>query len=476
MKKKIICFLSCLMLINPLFVVNVKADFVSNIQKAKENHDALVGYISSEVAVPGSEADKAVRSVLAPLGFLVGYATFSEATFRDIYNMKNYGGLTIGGQNATDQEVVDDVARVFTSNISVSNNQININATGRQILDDYITYCLNNAGYAYVYSYRLQDYTSQFANGTEYNALRQILVNNPYKTVVYKKSSGDLYIYDDPNAIGWVLQNNYTKDVQARSYYLAYPNESATDVKHYLFSGSDFTLQSSGSIQSAIFSKIKENNSNFSNQNLSVFSSNGYKMYKIYGTLADLQADQNGLSGYYVSNTYTDYSQTTGDYIIDSSNSNNVTIGDVQSYIDSYNTQNGVNPTPNEIQVYIDNNIPSSDPNGGGGSGGNGSGDNGSGDNGNIFDWLSTIGSLIGDLISGVGGFLTGILEGIVNALTTIFESITSIITNITSVIPDSLNSLMTSILGWLPEEWTAVLSAFLLVSLLVGLFKLFRG
>lgn len=100
--------ISIIMIVNMLvlslstafFVIPIYAlDVPATIAQAKQAHDAVVGYIADEVTVPNSDANNLCKKMLAPLGFIVGYATFSDSVFKQVFNGKNYGGITFDATN-----------------------------------------------------------------------------------------------------------------------------------------------------------------------------------------------------------------------------------------------------------------------------------------------------------------------------------------------------------------------------------------
>ena len=82
MKKKIVSILVLniivFSIVTSLSCVPAKAGFVYNMQEAKEATLALQDYITSTYPVQGNEkVDRALKSITLPLGYIVGYATFS---------------------------------------------------------------------------------------------------------------------------------------------------------------------------------------------------------------------------------------------------------------------------------------------------------------------------------------------------------------------------------------------------------------
>ena len=124
MKKKISILLALTILIISTNINTVKADTLTEnwsrtFNLAKDNVEALYDLANTTLSRKTDAGKRAIEALLAPLGFIVGYITISEQNFHDIYNMKNYGGVDIGGENATNEEVVDDVIDYIINNAKV---------------------------------------------------------------------------------------------------------------------------------------------------------------------------------------------------------------------------------------------------------------------------------------------------------------------------------------------------------------------
>lgn len=175
---------------------------------------------------------------------------------------------------------------------------------------------------------------------------------------------------------------------------------------------------------------------------------------------------------YYNNRVWTDFSSSTGDYTFSADNINTVSYGDITSYIDSYNTENGYPPSVQDIEVTINN---KNDDSGGGGSGSGGD-DSGDDDTTNIFGWLKQLGKVLGDLIKGLGEFFTEVVTGLVSAITDLLSGIADLISNITETLPSAFMDWFASLFEWMPAEWKALLSASLVFMVLWGIIKVIRG
>lgn len=170
---------------------------------------------------------------------------------------------------------------------------------------------------------------------------------------------------------------------------------------------------------------------------------------------------------YYNNEVWQDFSKSSGDYVFSPSNINTVSYGDTISYIDNYIQDKGYPPTIPDININIENenNNNVNGGSGGGGSGGDDSGGgSGSGTDG-IFDFLSDLGAVLGNLIKNLGQAITNIIKGI-------SDLVTSIVTDLPTVFFDFIGA----IFGWLPEEWVTLLSLSLAAMLIWGIVKVIRG
>lgn len=132
---------------------------------------------------------------------------------------------------------------------------------------------------------------------------------------------------------------------------------------------------------------------------------------------------------------------------------NSITYGDISDYISTNNvTQYST------VVNYINNYYSGS----GGGSGG---GDSGGGSGGDIdWSWLGRIGEVIGGLIAALGNVVAGVID-----------AIASLIESLTVNLPNTLGQLIAWLMPFLPEEITALLGAFFMVVVIIGVIKLLR-
>lgn len=430
--------------------------------------------------------------------------------------------------DATDE----DVKEFFDQNISTDGENVTYSPQMVTYIKNEINDIFNNYGFRYVYSIDLNLNVAKFQDAVFYAKLSQMLST-------YENAQANLWVVTQQGKSYFV---SFNKDIEyAFVYWKPYSGQGINyyDVSCWNFntwnqlnplSNNDFSIfEYDNNTQEFIDAESINLGYNTTNQlfgvepstNLSYLagnynyflSKNGNKVYKMYATIDDMKSGSVGQQRYYVSDSYNDFSQvTTGSYNT-TNDSHNITYGDITTYINKYYDDNGTNPNPTEIYIYINNNIPDSDPsnpdnpsggNGGtGGSGGNAtatatanngnvnvtinnnpsitlglptlsgngvsgntvSGNGISGGVDNIFGFISYLGQVLGNLIKNVGNALVDLVEGIAEIIASIFEAI-----------PNVFNDFMTGVFGWLPAELRALIVLAISAMLIVGIIKLIRG
>lgn len=458
MKKRIIYIIILSLLISLFHVNSVKADFVSNIQKAKEARDALMDYVASDPAfADNATLQRQMKQLVVPIGLMVGYGVFSKATFEDFFNGKNYGGIIIG-DNGSDKS--QDFAEAVVNNITISGDQININPVGRQILNDYSSFIEENYGYKYFYAHDIQN--DSIGNAKSW--LETKLMSYQRNSICTIGSwSSQLGLDVIPGQVLWIEDNSTTDYLTARPYSSNLVSLGGSGVEHYYFWGE----RSSDSYQEKTENTTYNTYYKFvSSPTLGTWNDSGQLQawgqvgFYIFSNVEQFDGVQEvGIPQYYTTSNWQDFSST-----IDNSNSNNLTFGDITNYINSYNTENGSNPTPQQINIYIENNKDSGS--GGGGSGGDsGGGSGGSGDGSSIWDFLSRLGEVLGGLIKNLG-----------NMLTSLIDSIVTIINDVIGKIPQVFNGLLEVVFGGLPEDMRGIIILGITVMVVYGIIKVIRG
>lgn len=372
------------------------------------------------------------------------------------------GLLSSGASDKDVEDFFDDNITKSGQNVSFSQNMnIYIKNEQKEIIEEY--------GFMYCYSYDIVKNTSKFASGDLYNACKHFIEQYQDSYFVMLKyinntSSCEAFIVDQ-NVAGLVRDSELNTD-RIVSKPINYNTWNYPVCKRYKFNESSKVFVYYSDLDPSFpgdylfgMSKIMNNSpGNAADKNL--YSYNGEHVYKVYKSLSDFKTNSVGQSPYYISDSYNTYQDTTGSYNTTTTD-NSVTYGDITNYINSFNTQNGKNPTPQEIKVYI------TVTNGNGGGSGNGSGSGSGGDSGDlgIFDFLSRIGAVLGNLIKNLGNVLAELVEGLAETVNSLFESI-----------PTVFNTFMQGVFSWLPTELLSIITLGIAAMILVGIIKIFKG
>lgn len=208
---------------------------------------------------------------------------------------------------------------------------------------------------------------------------------------------------------------------------------------------------------------------NFISRFYCVFITDGTRTVRVYKTVDDMKTYSVGQRPYYVTSQYTNYN--TGDdntcTISDSQLENSSVYGDVYNYINN-NYDNPDALTEDELRQILDEyfgryNPPSGTDNPSGGGSGSGS----SGGSG-LSDFLSGLGSL-GD---GILSILGKLLEYIGKAVDLLSGTVTKII----DVIPNNITNLIGALFPFIPEEWLVAVELSLVLAVIAGVIKIFKG
>ena len=430
----------------------------------------------------------------------------------------------------------DNSINEYINNNTTYNNQNNsktYNNNSKFVLNYLSNYYINQCGYMYVYSYDIMQSATNFNSDGLYNAAKNWCetYGSDYASFISGYKDINTYMYRaDLGEIGFVLNRTQNGYVQCRAYKRSNWNEWGAGGTRPMWHYENGSFVSAGNNYTSSSLTFNLTETGVMPDTECCISYGGVYVYKIYKTLNDLKAEQLGVSGYYINNTvYNNYKNTSGDYTVNTDNSNHATYSDVQTYIDDHHTETGNYPTPTQIEVYIEN-VPAptpeptptptptpDNPSGGGSgssstvSGGNasatatsqggqggsasanneginitinnnhninlgggsglsgntvsGNGSGSSGGIGGIFDFLSQIGDFLGSLIKNIGNVLADIVTGIGSVVSSLLE-----------VIPTVFNDFLGGVLGWLPPELRALVTLSISAMIIVGLIKLFRG
>lgn len=524
MKKRISILMIMTLLIFCIKVDTVKADTLTeNWQKtfalARDNVLALQDMVNQSLGVKSEKTKKAINSLLAPLGFIVGYVTISEQNFHDIYNMKNYGGVDIGGENASNEEVIDDVIDYIINNVSFEGNQITFNGDIKNLLNDYADYVKSTEPWHYMYSIDISQTTTDWNNGVVYNRVRDIIrehQDNYY--VLYRSTGSDLsntnskyifYFIPKEDRVQFVYNNAYSpKKLNIADYYSwewiwsfggQYNNQVSANVYQWNGTTLEFVNYNPQDQYECILQETPDNSDITTNGvgiNVLVSTSGHKDQVIVWDDLNAMKNGSVGNRGYYISDSYnTNISDSNN--VFDSSNSNNITYGDITNYINNYYGSNNEYPTQPEINIYINNNIPSGDGNGndGGTNTGQGATATATATTGNVtvnnninVGWPSSSGNTVSQnemdkgtgsifgFISSIGKYLADLVKNLGEALAELIGALSSIISDITQNIPNLFSGIIEIVFSGLPAEIRSVILLGITLMVTYGIFKMIRG
>lgn len=447
--------------------------------------------------------------------------------------------IIINKQSGTPVEnITDDMCKQYIYNayrnsvVNEDNDSFTMSSDLNFILHHFNDVLEENSGSYYVYPFSIDLSYGLFGNGTYYQALRDkireienegnylivlhsVFGSNPIGQIAafpYENDIVSLYYRNGDNGNGTIYQLYNQDDWGIYSFgsnsYLNFTYDSNTS--SFISSDTSNGWSDNRGVVGGLFLKQGEPLHSYRDGMWTVFlcSKKNYPV-KVYKTLSDLKAESIGYSSYYVNEpVYNNWSNSTGDYTVTTSNYNPVSYGDITNYIDSFNTENGSYPNLPDINNFIENFIPEgtnptptpnpNNPSGGGGGSANatanneginvnvynnhtinfGGGGSVSGNGtvsgndiqdgggvGNIFSFLSQIGDVLGSLIKNVGHVLAELVSGISETISALLEGI-----------PTVFGDFMGALLGWLPEELRALITLGISAMIIVGVIKLFRG
>lgn len=472
MKKKI--YLSILLVLCLIFGRSSTAYCDTVVREGFRDFYDTARWFSDLSSVTQDAIESYVSKLFDNAGFMIDKTGVTLQKIRDALKKVPNSGID-------DNSTIDDIYNYINQNISVSDNSINTSSDIRAFINTYEDDYKSSVGMYYGHDNRLSDQLSVILNGNFYNAVRDYINQYPNDLVcvMWNNNYGSCYIsrYDiDGNfcfvqgTLDWwagadyytgVMYDNVSWQPCASTALIEClkwdntNNEWSNDLngfdvtvwKYYYSSGHNYyTFPANPSAQNWCVSTSHE------------------KTYKVYTDVATMKAYSEGISPYYYNNdVWQDYSTSSGDYIWTPTNVNTVTYGDVNTYIqDSYN-DNGNYPTTDTTNNWIENTNTENITGGGNGGNGENGGSSGSGDG--IFDFLSDLGGVLGNLIKNLGQAITNIIAGIA-------DLVESIVTDLPTVFFDFIGALF----GWLPEEWVTLLSLSLACMLIWGIVKVIRG
>lgn len=417
------------------------------------------------------------------------------------------------------QSDINEFSQDFYQNVSYNDNSntTTYNDNSKSMINLCINEVINDSPVYYAYTSQLNSFINNFGSGDQYNAFRKFLVENPDKLVTVPTTDGltnltKFYSIDYSGDVGFVGGTIYPNDnliwgpdIRSISTW-----DSITYTVFVWDENTSSYIEGSYDIFGWYSFRIDPNLSLIPGRGIAGAITLSTQQILMFRTLEDLKSISVGELPYYINNTvYNDWSQSSGDYIVTNDNSNNVSYGDIISYVDSFNSETGNYPTSEDIQIFIENKQNENNGSGGeggeGGQGGQGGSSNATatanneginvnvynnhtiniggggsvsgngtvsgndiqdgGGVGNIFSFLSQIGDVLGSLIKNVGHVLAELVSGISETISALLEGI-----------PTVFGDFMGALLGWLPEELRALITLGISAMIIVGVIKLFRG
>lgn len=505
------CFSAYASAINPDYDYGdfVKREWLKNLENAKAIYDDVVDKVENSNTI-GDSLDAEFRALAMSFGLIVSGSFFLGANIMDFSGI---GQVSTVISDAVQMQT--EVADKLNDDIEFTDDSIILGPNADAILKKYIEIVQNNAGFVYVYSVPVTDMLALFDNATYYNKLKSFCYENESNYIIRFNKSKNAFQLMELADTGLIRSSNTIAPLV--QFYDMVDWTSQNDRVYYRWDSTESDIISSTQNHTTnsnwgLDTRVKPTpdfilNFSATPQVYIVSAYNSYT-YKMYFTLNDLKNDSQGIAPYYIGNGFQEFMNSSGTYTIGSENCNNVSYSDVTNYVNSFNTENGTNPTPTQITIYIQDTHNNGGENGGqGGQGGEG-GQGGTGGQGgnatvtntnnptfnnnpnininlgfpsvsdntvsgngihggvnNIFDFLTAIGDVLGNLIKNIGNVLADIVEGIA-----------SIVSNLLESIPTVFGDFMGALIGWLPEELRALIMLSITAMIIVGLIKLFRG
>lgn len=330
---------------------------------------------------------------------------------------------------------------------------VNCQNAMQQAVDEWI----DTQGYFYSYTFDIRQYYDQYANKADFDHMVELCKNNAYVYIRYWYTSPDYYCLLD-DSVSFVWLGDYRTN---GGYYLsdAYDsNWNKVQVSKYRLNdefiekGYEHSWSSTDKVSPPYFAHGQTETNIFTD---------GQKRIKVYKNLDSFKAESVGAQTYYITNDYSKGATYNTTQTIDNSTiQNTISYETLQNFNQQYYDQHNTTANYEIINNYITNYYETINNNGGSGGSG-GSGDSGGG----IFDWLGSVGEILGSLIKGLGEIVVGLLDGIATVITSFIDTL-----------PTQVNNLFGTLFDWLPPEIRSLIVLSITLSLIWGIIKLIRG
>lgn len=318
----------------------------------------------------------------------------------------------------------------------------------QKAVDDWI----DTQGYFYSYTFDINDYYDHYSDKPHYDRMVDLCKNNGYVGIRYSNFKPSSYCLL-PDTTNFVRDPSFNSNQLIQSY--PYDN-NWTLIKPSIYRA-DGTLYQDSSQIALLSQKTIDTSPLDGSYNIFTY---GKKRIKIYMDLNDLKSESVGAQTYYITNDYSKGATYNTTKTIDNSTiQNTISYETVQNFNQQYYDEHNTTANYEIINNYITNYYETINNNGG--SGGGGSGDSGGG----IFDWLGSVGDILGSLIKGLGEIVVGLLDGIATVITSFIDTL-----------PTQVNNLFGTLFDWLPPEIRSLIVLSITLSLIWGIIKLIRG
>lgn len=381
------------------------------------------------------------------LARVVGVVRGSDSADSVFNSFKNlYYTDTIQQNMSWEQWLAQDLGWTFDDKgeptITLS---VNCQNAMQQAVDEWI----DTQGYFYAYSLPISDFVSEYRSKESYDKIVSLLNSNEFVGIYVSSSQHILF---DENFGAFV----YNETVSNGSLYSCkLYDKNWTQIKPHWLNKDDTISQSyTNTLQLSSTSYLQ----NYSSWNYVV--SKKPLRFKVYRSLDSFKAESVGTQTYYITNDYSKGATYNTTKTIDNSTiQNTISYETVQNFNQQYYDEHNTTANYETINNYITNYYQTINNNGG--SGGGGSGDSGGG----IFDWLGSVGEILGSLIKALGDIVVGLLDGIATVITSFIDTL-----------PTQVNNLFGTLFDWLPPEIRSLIVLSITLSLIWGIIKLIRG
>ena len=329
---------------------------------------------------------------------------------------------------------------------------VNCQNAMQQAVDKWI----DTQSYIYVDTFDIKDFYSKFPTKDKYNTILNHIKQYGFcilPSSFDSYSSQFTYSLDD---IAFVKETVSSSFINSRIYDSNW--KRIRGIKCFDFSNSEsFTADFIGLSPSPHFTGL------YGQSGTAFLFTDGIKRVKLYPSLDSFKADSVGTQTYYITNDYSKGATYNTTKTIDNNTiQNTISYETLQNFNQQYYDEHNTTANYETINNYITNYYETINNNGGSGGGGSGgSGDSGGG----IFDWLGSVGEILGSLIKGLGEIVVGLLDGI-----------SSVITSFIDTLPTQVNNLFGTLFDWLPPEIRSLIVLSITLSLIWGIIKLIRG